>query len=124
MPYLDLPAIGYDTRGRSGRGYAAGRFRGTELAYAEVEYRFPLTRNGVLGGVAFANATTTARPTVDEPALGVHEPGERLFQVTRPAVGAGLRVMVDRRGRMNAVIDVAVGAGGSTALYLTMGEAF
>jgi hypothetical protein len=31
---------------------------------------------------------------------------------------------VDRRARMNVVVDVGYGAGGATALYLAMGEAF
>ncbi|HTN54364.1 MAG TPA: BamA/TamA family outer membrane protein [Anaeromyxobacter sp.] len=124
VPYLDLPALGYDTRGRSGRGYAAGRFRGTSLAYGEVEYRFPLTRNGVLGGVIFANATTAGRPALDRPDLGVHDPGVKLFHAIEPAGGAGLRVMADRQARMNVTIDYAFGVGGSSGLYLSMGETF
>lgn len=124
VPYLDLPAIGYDTRGRSGRAFAAGRFRGTALAYGEVEWRFPITGNGLLGGVLFTNATTAARPAVDEPSLGYSEPGLRLFQTVKMAGGAGLRVLVDRQARMNVVADVAWGAGGSSGVYLSMGETF
>ncbi len=124
VPYLDLPAIGYDTRGRSGRGYAAGRFRGTALAYGEVEWRFPLTKSGILGGVAFLNATTAARPRVDVPELGVSDPGIALFQSVKPGGGVGLRLTADRQARMNIVIDYGVGAGGSNGLYLSMGETF
>ena len=43
-PYFDLPSTGSDLQGRSGRGYAAGRFRGEKLVYAEAEYRGTLTR--------------------------------------------------------------------------------
>jgi hypothetical protein len=32
--------------------------------------------------------------------------------------------MLDRRARMNLVVDYAVGAGGSNGLYLAVGEAF
>lgn len=124
LPYLDLPALGYDTRGRSGRGYAAGRFRGTSLLYGEVEYRLPLTRNGVLGGVAFLSATTAARPRVSEPTLGVDEPGTALFDSVVPAGGAGLRVKVDRQARMNLALDYAIGVGGAHGFYLALGEAF
>jgi hypothetical protein len=124
VPYLDLPAIGYDTRGRSGRGYAAGRFRGTSLAYAELEYRFPLTRSGVLGGVAFVSATTAARPALSDPSLGVNDPGTPLFDSIEPAGGAGLRIRVDRQARMNLVVDYAIGAGGASGFYLAVGEAF
>jgi hypothetical protein len=124
VPYLTLPAIGYDTRGRSGRGYAAGRFRGDALAYGEVEYRFPLMRSGLLGGVLFANVTAASRPPVDEPSLGVQIPGSSLLDSPRPGGGGGLRVMVDRRARMNLAVDYAVGAGGSSGVYLALGEAF
>jgi flagellin-like hook-associated protein FlgL len=59
-PYFDLPALGMDTYGRSGRGYPEGRFRGERLMYGELEYRGTLTRNGLLGMVAFVNTTTLA----------------------------------------------------------------
>ena len=123
-PYLDLPAIGYDTRGRTGRGYAAGRFRGTALVYGEAEYRFPLTKSGILGGVVFLNATTTSRPAVVEPALGVSDGGVALFHSVVPAGGAGLRVMGGRQARMNFVLDYAFGVGGAHGFYLALGEAF
>ena len=57
-PYLDLPGTGLDTYGRSARGYSEGQFRGERLAYGEIEYRGTLMRNGLLGMVAFVNATT------------------------------------------------------------------
>ncbi len=124
VPYLDLPALGYDTRGRSGRGYAAGRFRGTALVYGEVEYRFPLTRNGILGGVAFLNGTTASRPRVELPGLGVSDPGVALFQAVKPGAGLGLRITADRRARMNLALDWGMGAGGLSGVYLALGEAF
>jgi hypothetical protein len=124
VPYLDLPAVGYDTRGRSGRGYAAGRFRGTSLGYGEVEYRFPLLRSGVLGGVVFVNATTASRPAVVAPEIGVSEPGVALFDAVKGAAGVGLRVKIDRQARMNLVADFAVGAEGASGFYLAVGEAF
>ena len=61
MPYLILPALSYDQRGRSGRGYTQGRFRGTNLVYSEAEYRFPISAcGGIIGGVVFANLTTAS----------------------------------------------------------------
>ncbi|HUL59719.1 MAG TPA: BamA/TamA family outer membrane protein [Anaeromyxobacteraceae bacterium] len=123
-PYLDLPALGYDNRDRSGRGYPQGRFRGTALVYGEAEYRFPLTRSGLVGGVVFVNATTASRPTIDDPALGVHEKGIALFDSVKPAGGIGVRIMADNQARMNLVMDYAIGAGGSNGFYLTVGETF
>ena len=68
-PYFDLPALGTGILGRSGSGYTEGRFRGEQLMYGEVEYRATLTRNGLLGMVAFVNAT----------ALANQQTGEQLF---------------------------------------------
>ncbi len=66
QPYLTLMALGEDQRARSGRGYIPGRFRGDNLVYGEVEYRFPITPcSGVLGGVAFVNAITASNQTRD-----------------------------------------------------------
>ena len=49
-PYLSLPAIGWDQKNRTGRGYVQGRWRGTQELYGEVEWRFRITNNGLLGG--------------------------------------------------------------------------
>src|SRR4029453_14724336 len=63
LPYLQLPALGYDQRGRSGRGYTQGRFRGPGMVYSEAEYRFPISPcGGVWGGVLFVNMTTANGP--------------------------------------------------------------
>src|SRR5262249_51838367 len=62
IPYLALPSIGWDRQGTTGRGYIQGRFRGTAEMYGEAEWRFSLTRDGLLGGVLFVNAETFSRP--------------------------------------------------------------
>ena len=124
VPYLTLPAIGNDTRGRSGRGYTLGRWRGTGLVYGEAEYRFPITADGLVGGVAFLNATTAARPGIQDATLGLDLPASGLFQSVKLGGGAGLRLMLDRRARMNLVVDYAFGAGGSNGLYFSVGETF
>jgi len=69
VPYFDLPATSMDTYGRAGRGYIQGRFRGQRLAYGEIEYRWTVKRNGLLGIVAFLNTET----------LSNEDTGERLF---------------------------------------------
>ncbi len=51
VPYMDLPAVGWDQFGRSGRAYTQGRFRGEDMWYGEAEYRFPLQKTKeTLGG--------------------------------------------------------------------------
>ena len=114
MPYLDLPALGYDQRGRSGRGYTQGRYRGPNLVYGEAEYRFPISQcGGVLGGVLFMNATTTDHPDGDI----------RLFQYIAPGFGMGLRLMVDKRSRTNLQVDIGFGKR-SSGFYLGATETF
>ena len=100
LPYLTLPALGDDQRARSGRGYTNGRFRGKNLVYGEVEWRFPITPcSKILGGVVFVNAVTA-----DNPNLNVG-----LFEYIQPAVGFGVRVMVNKHFRTNINLDFAIG---------------
>jgi len=113
-PYFDLPATGMDAYGRSARGYGEARFRGERLLYGEIEYRASLTRNGLLGWVAFLNATTITN---------VQE-GERLFHSGAPGAGAGLRALINKRSRTNLCFDVGFGKDGSHGVYLAVQEAF
>lgn len=113
-PYFALPSTGSDTYGRAGRGYVEGRFRGDRLAYGELEYRGTLMSNGLLGMVAFLNATTVSN----------RETGESLFDDLAPGGGVGLRVRFNKRSRTNICIDVGWGRGGSRGLYLGLQEAF
>ena len=59
-PYLDLPGSGSDTYNNTGRGYEQGRFIGIRFVDLETEFRFPITRNGLLGGVVFCNAESVS----------------------------------------------------------------
>ena len=73
-----------------------------------------LTRNGLLGIVAFANATTVTNL----------DAGEKLFDSYAPAGGAGLRVLFNKRSRTNFCVDVAFGKGGAKGLYFALQDAF
>jgi Omp85 superfamily domain len=121
LPYLALPAIGWDSRGRTGRGYVAGRLRGTEEIYLESELRFRITDNGFIGGVVFANVSTFARPAVS--IAGYSNPGQHLFENLAPAGGVGLRIMMNRASRTNVTVDFAFSPTGF-GVYLGGGEAF
>jgi hypothetical protein len=111
-PYLDLPSTGAD--GRSARGYAEGRYRGAHLAYGEMEYRGTLTRNGLLGFVAFLNTTSVDSPDTEQ----------KLFDAFAPAAGFGLRVLLNKHSKTNLAADYAWGKEGSRGLYLSIQEAF
>ena len=113
-PYFDLPSTGSDTYGRSGRGYAEGHFRGERLAFVELEYRGPLMTNGLLGMVAFVNATTVADP----------QSGQQLFDHFAPGAGAGLRLLINKRSRTNLAFDIGFGEKGNKGVYLSVQEAF
>jgi opacity protein-like surface antigen len=114
LPYLTLPALGDDQRARSGRGYTNGRYRGDHLIYAEAEWRFPISPcSKILGGVLFVNAVTASNPNTDV----------KLFQYIRPAVGFGIRVMVNKYFRTNINLDFAIGKE-SKGFYFSGQETF
>ena len=112
VPYLDLPATGDDTYNNSGRGYAENRFRGRDRLYIESEYRFGITSNGLLGGVAFANAESYTGAL------------NNTFQKVAPSVGTGIRIKINKHSNTNVAIDYAVGIYGSKGLFVNLGEVF
>src|SRR6185437_974328 len=112
VPYLDMPSTAWDPYSNMGRGYIQSRFRGKNLLYAEVEYRFGITRNGFLGGVVFANTQTVT----DWPS--------NKFQTFYPAVGTGVRIKINKDSRTNLAIDYAIGINGSNGIFINLGEVF
>lgn len=111
-PYLDLPANGWDAYSTTSRGYIQGRFRGAQMLYFESEYRFRITRNGLLGGVLFANAQAFSAA-----------PGTNV-QSIQPAIGPGLRLKLNKVSRTNICLDYGFGAHGSNGLFVNVGEVF
>lgn len=118
LPYMGLPALGYDQLGRSGRAYPQGRFRGDDLWYLEAEYRFPIPvwkkHPDLLGGVVFTNVTTAAS----------NDNQVKLFEYMKPAFGGGLRIMVKKEARANIVLDYGWGVDGAGAFYININETF
>jgi outer membrane protein assembly factor BamA len=115
-PYLTLPAANYDMRNRSARAYVQGRFRGEELVYGELEYRFPISPcSGVLGGVVFVNGITASN----------RETGAqvRVFDYIKAGYGFGLRIAADKLSRTNIAIDVGFGEK-SMGIYFGAAEVF
>jgi hypothetical protein len=123
QPYLALPSVGWDAKGTTGRGYVQGRFRGTAWIYAEAEWRFRITDNGLLGGALFANAQTMSRPAVTLPTYGYEQAAENLFNSVKPAAGFGLRFLMNRESRTNVRPDFAWGVD-TFAIYMGAGEVF
>ncbi|HMC00790.1 MAG TPA: BamA/TamA family outer membrane protein [Flavobacteriaceae bacterium] len=113
LPYLNLPAIGWDKTSRGGRGYTQGLLRGQNLAYLEAEYRFPITCNQLISGTVFTNFTTASD----------RDRNIKLFQYIQPAFGVGLRILIDKSTRTNLILNQAWGRH-SNAFYLNAGETF
>lgn len=111
-PYLMLPNTGGDPYSNPGRGYIQGRFRGRNMAYAEAEYRFALSRNGLVGGVVFGNAQSFTEETSGH------------FEQIAPGYGAGVRLKVNKFSRTNLAVDYGFGIGGSRGLFVNLGEIF
>ncbi|MEI9920194.1 MAG: hypothetical protein WDO14_15575 [Bacteroidota bacterium] len=110
-PYLDLPATGGDTYNNTGRGYEQGRFLGKNMVDLEAELRFPITKNGLVGGVLFANAESLSEFS-------------NRFEVVSFACGVGLRLKFNKLSNTNVAIDYGVGKGGSNSFFGNLGEVF
>jgi len=113
IPYLALQGTGYDIYNRSGRAYTIGRFKGPHFGYFETEYRFPITRNKLVSGVAFMNVQTAS-----------DDLGKKIFQYWDPAAGGGLRILFQKQARSTICIDYAKGKYGSGGFFFGLNEAF
>jgi len=113
IPYLELPGTGRDGTYRSGRGYTAQFFKGTQFNDTEAEFRFPILNNKFISGVVFGNMQTAN-----------DEHGTKLFQVFQPGGGAGLRVLFNKTTRTNLALDYAWGKFGNRGFFLNLNESF
>jgi len=111
-PYLLLPNTGGDPASNSGRGYIQGRYRGNNMLYAEGEYRFAITNNGLVGGVVFVNAQSFTDQTTNR------------FDSILPGYGLGLRLKMNKFSRTNIAVDYGLGVGGSGGFFVNLGEVF
>lgn len=111
-PYLDMPSTGWDDYSETGRGYVPGRFTGRNMIYLETEYRFALTRNGLLGGVIFGNGQM----------LPERIPSD--IHTIIPGGGIGLRIKFSKISGTNLAIDYGFGIRGSHGFFFNMGEVF
>ena len=111
-PYLMLPNTGGDPYSNTGRGYIQGRYRGSNMAYIEGEYRFTISNNGLIGGVVFANAESFT------------ELSSNKFETIAPGWGAGIRLKLNKFSRTNVALDYGFGLGGSSGLFVNLGEVF
>lgn len=112
VPYLLLPSTGWDDNYNTGRGYIQGRFRGKQMYYAETEYRYNITRNGLLGGVVFGNLQSFSGELSTE------------YSELLPGFGAGLRLKLNKHSGANLCVDYGFGKNGSRGFFVNLGEVF
>ncbi|HEY4290193.1 MAG TPA: hypothetical protein VGN00_23995 [Puia sp.] len=113
IPFLELPGTARDGTYRSGRGYTAQYFKGTQFNDTEAELRFPILANKFISGVVFGNLQT-----------GNDDHGTKIFQVFQPGYGGGLRVLFNKATRTNLALDYAFGKFGNKGFFLNLNESF
>jgi len=110
-PFFNLPNTGGDTYNNTGRGYIVSRFRAQQMLYLESELRWTITRNGLFGAVAFANAQSFARNLRTE------------IRVINPAFGFGARIKLNKFSQTNIALDYGFGKH-SQGVFVNLGEVF
>ena len=111
-PYLLLPSTGWDDFYNTGRGYMQGRYRGKDMLYFESEFRFDITRNGLLGAVVFANAQSFSKEISQQ------------LSVIAPGAGVGIRLRLNKFSGANLCVDYGFGTEGSRGVFVNLGEVF
>ena len=111
-PYLLLPSTGWDEFSNTGRGYIQGRFRSPNMIDQEAEYRFTISRNGLFGGVVFADAQSFSELQTGK------------YEVISPGAGLGIRIMLNKFSKTNIALDYAWGTQGSSGFFVNLGEVF
>ncbi len=111
-PYLLLPSTGWDDQYNTGRGYIQGRFRGKRMLYAESEYRYRISANGLLGGVLFVNMQNFSSDISSQ------------FNGLIPGYGLGFRLKLNKHSGANLCVDYGFGRDGSRGFFVNLGEVF
>lgn len=111
-PYLLLASTGWDDQYNTGRGYIQGRFRGRNMVYLEGEYRYRISRSGLIGGVIFANVENFSGDLSQQ------------YNTLLPGYGLGIRVKLNKHSGTNLCVDYGFGKNGSGGFYVNIGEVF
>jgi hypothetical protein len=111
-PYLMLPSVGWDDSYNTGRGYIQGRFRGSNMFYAETEYRARLSNNGLLHGVLFCNVEKYSSDL------------SATYATVKPGYGLGIRLKLNKTSGTNVCLDYGFGNNGSRGFFVNIGEVF
>ncbi|MEN8139368.1 MAG: BamA/TamA family outer membrane protein [Bacteroidota bacterium] len=107
--YTGLPAIASDPFLRSGRGWIAGRLKGMDMTYAELEYRMPVYK--LFGVVGFVNASNFSDINHD-------------FGKLKLGYGLGFRLKLNKKSRSNFAFDLGWNENGYAGFYMQLNETF
>lgn len=111
-PFLMLPSTGWDDSYNTGRGYIQGRYRGRNMVYLESEYRFQISKNGMVGGTLFVNGQSFSHNVF------------KAYEAFKIGYGVGLRLKVNKHSGANICIDYGFGKNGSHGFAVNLGEVF
>lgn len=121
-PFLMLPSSGWDDLWNTGRGYSQGRYRGNQMRYFESEYRFQLSRNGLLGGVLFTNIQNFPGEMFTSYS-NYHDLSQA--NVTELGYGMGLRLKLNKCSKTNLAFDAGFGQSFPRPWFaINLGEVF
>jgi hypothetical protein len=121
-PFLLYPSTGWDDLWNTGRGFSQGRYRGANMFYLESEYRFQITKNGLLGGVLFTNLQHF--PNEVYTSYSKFQ-GQQNANVTAMGFGTGLRVKFNKCSKTNLAIDMGFGQSMPKPWFaINLGEVF
>ena len=84
----------------------------TDMIYLESEYRFGISKNGLIGGVIFANTESLSEYPFNH------------LEKFLPGAGIGLRLKMNRQSKANIAIDYGFGMNGSQGFFFNIGEVF
>ena len=82
------------------------------MVYLESEYRYSITKNGLIGGVLFINAESFSAA-----------PGTSLQRI-QPGFGPGVRIKLSKISKTNIAVDYGFGNQGSRGVFVNVGEVF
>jgi len=108
VPFREMALLGST---RIMRGFYEGRFRDRQLLALQGEYRHQVFSR--LGFVLFGSTGRVSNQIKD---MGI--------SAMKYAGGGGLRLMLNRKEKLNIRIDYAIGTDKSSGLYFEIGEAF
>ncbi|HET6722808.1 MAG TPA: hypothetical protein VFH07_08670, partial [Chitinophagaceae bacterium] len=86
---------------------------GPAYACFEAEWRFPITKNKLVSGVAFMNLQTAS-----------DDLEKKIFQYWEPGGGGGLRILFNKQSRSTICMDYARGKYGSSGFFFGLNEVF